>query len=135
LTITQETEQASIPIVNVDEEGFLVQPEIWTKEVAQFLARDEVEGELTEEHWKVIDYFRKYYLEFKSVPPVRKLARDTGCDLKRACTLFPESYFSRRWWWCDQSHMLNLVQAVLINSGIINNCMISKIDIKIGGKP
>ncbi len=50
---------------------------------------DEVEGELTEEHWKVIDYFRKYYLEFKSVPPVRKLARDTGCDLKRACMLFP----------------------------------------------
>lgn len=89
MTITQETEQASIPIVNVDEEGFLVQPEIWTKEVAQFLALDEVEGELTEEHWKVIDYFRKYYLEFKSVPPVRKMARDTGCDLKRACMLFP----------------------------------------------
>ncbi len=78
--------------VEVDQEGFMVRPEAWTKDIAQLLARDEVPGGLTEEHWKVIDYFRKYYLEFKSVPPVRKLKRDTGCSLKRSYELFPSGF-------------------------------------------
>ena len=89
MTITQKRQQSPIPVVDVDEEGFLVQPETWTKEVAQILARGEVDGNLTEDHWKVIEYFRKYYLEFESVPPVRKLSRDTGCDYKRINKLFP----------------------------------------------
>ncbi len=83
------TKQTLIPVVELDVEGFLVQPEVWTREVAQMLAQDEVEGGLTEEHWKVIDYFREYYLEFKSVPPIKKLARVTGCNLKQAYRLFP----------------------------------------------
>lgn len=89
MATTQQTQRSPIPVVEVDGEGFLLRPETWTKDVAQFLARDEVLGGLTEEHWKVIDYFRQYYLEFKSVPPIRKLARDTDCSLNRAYELFP----------------------------------------------
>ena len=83
------SQRTPVPVVELDAEGFLVQPETWTKEVARMLAHDEVEGDLTGEHWRLIDYFREYYLEFKSVPPVRKLARDTGCNLKQAYKLFP----------------------------------------------
>jgi tRNA 2-thiouridine synthesizing protein E len=74
---------------DVDDDGFLLQPEVWTKDVAQLLARGEVEGELRDAHWEVINYLRAYYLSTNSVPPVRMLARDTGYNLKRVNRLFP----------------------------------------------
>ena len=89
LTALAETHREPDPLVEVDGEGFVVHPETWTREAAEVLARDEVEGGLTDEHWKVIEYLRQYFLDFKSVPPVRKLSRDTGCSLKQAYRLFP----------------------------------------------
>jgi sulfur relay (sulfurtransferase) DsrC/TusE family protein len=41
-----------------DMEGFLIQPETWTKAVAELLAQGDVPGKLTEEHWKVLDCLR-----------------------------------------------------------------------------
>ena len=84
-----ETRRKPIPLVEVDDEGFVVHPETWTREVAEVLARDEVEGGLTHEHWRVIEYLRQYFLGSGSVPPVRKLSHDTGCSLKQAYRLFP----------------------------------------------
>jgi tRNA 2-thiouridine synthesizing protein E len=83
------------PVVDVDEDGFLVQPEVWTEEVARLLAVDEVPWGLTEEHWKIINYLRRYYLELESVPPVRKLTRDTGYNLKEIYRLFPSGGLNR----------------------------------------
>ena len=34
---------------------------------------EEVAGDLTEDHWKVIDFLRAYYDDCKSVPPVPML--------------------------------------------------------------
>jgi tRNA 2-thiouridine synthesizing protein E len=75
---------------DVDEEGFLLKPETWTPEVAEILAQEEVPGELTDDHWRVIDFMREYYLKFGSVPPVRMLARRTGLSLRRIKELFPK---------------------------------------------
>jgi len=75
---------------DVDEEGFLLKPESWTPDVARVLAEGEVPGELTDDHWMVIDFMREYYLEFGSVPPVRMLARRTGLSLRRIKALFPK---------------------------------------------
>lgn len=75
--------------LNLDDDGFLRQPEIWTRDVAQLLAQGEVPGDLTEDHWKVVDYLRRYYLEFDGAPPVRMLRRDTGFNLQSICRLFP----------------------------------------------
>ena len=74
---------------DLDDDGFMLQPEVWTKDVAQLLAKDDVEGELTDEHWEVINYLRAYYLHANSVPPVRMLTRDTGFNLKYITKLFP----------------------------------------------
>ena len=81
--------QASTFFPETDEEGFLSQPETWTKDAAEVLARDEVPGKLTEDHWKVIDYLRKYYLQFETVPLVKMLCRDTGLKFTYICKLFP----------------------------------------------
>jgi len=82
----------------LDEEGFLVDARKWTEEVAQILAqRDEVPMGLTENHWIVIGYIREYYLEYRSAPPIRMIARRTGFSLRRLKELFPKGLLSTAW--------------------------------------
>ncbi len=76
--------------LEVNEEGFLVHPEKWTREVAMILAKKEEGIEaLTEDHWAVIEYIRNYYLEKSLAPMVRKLCKNTGFQLKYIYELFP----------------------------------------------
>jgi TusE/DsrC/DsvC family sulfur relay protein len=76
--------------VQVDEDGFLLEPESWNEAVAAALATTEgVEGELTEDHWKVVKYLRDYYLQFGVAPMIRKLCKQTGFDLKTIYKLYP----------------------------------------------
>jgi len=75
--------------LNLDEDGFLWQPEVWNRDIAQLLAQKDVPGGLTQEHWKVIDYLRQYYLEFGTVPLVRMIRRDMGFSLEYIYKLFP----------------------------------------------
>ena len=76
--------------LEVNEEGFLIDPNLWDKEVAQFLAKEE-EGleNLTEEHWSVINYIRNYYIEKNIAPMVRSICKKTGFQLKYIYELFP----------------------------------------------
>ncbi|MFC1966022.1 TusE/DsrC/DsvC family sulfur relay protein [Chloroflexota bacterium] len=76
----------------MDEEGFLLQPETWTKKVARSLARGEVAKNLTPDHWKVIDCVRQYYIESGTIPPVRLVVRSTGFSLRCIHELFPSGY-------------------------------------------
>jgi tRNA 2-thiouridine synthesizing protein E len=76
-------------VPELDEEGFLLQAETWTREVACVLAYGEVSEDLTEDHWRVIDYLRHYYLEFNTVPPDRMVARGSTCSIERIRELFP----------------------------------------------
>lgn len=75
--------------LEVDEDGFLVNPKEWCPEFATAIAKDEAIEELTPEHWKIINYLRDYYNEFDSCPPIRMLVKNTGVDLKSIYKLFP----------------------------------------------
>lgn len=75
--------------VEVDEDGFIQQPDTWTQELALAIARTEEVPELTEDHWKVINYLRSYYQEFGIAPMIRKLCKETGFKLKYIYELFP----------------------------------------------
>ncbi len=44
----------------VDQKGFLQEPEKWNESIAEAYAEMEGVAELTEEHWKVINYLRNY---------------------------------------------------------------------------
>jgi tRNA 2-thiouridine synthesizing protein E len=76
--------------LEVDEDGFIQDPDLWDEAVARELAKQE-EGidEMTEDHWKVVKYLRNYYLEFKIAPMIRKLCKDTGFNLQKIYALFP----------------------------------------------
>ena len=76
--------------IEINEEGFLVNPEEWDKELAVALAKSQEDiDELTDDHWKVIDYIREYYLEKNIAPMVRKVCKNSGFNLKYIFQLFP----------------------------------------------
>ena len=73
----------------VDEDGFLQEPERWNDDVAKDFARTEAIHDLQDSHWKVIRYIRDYYLQFGIAPMVRKLCKETGFKLNEVYQLFP----------------------------------------------
>ena len=75
--------------VEIDEDGFLVNPEDWNEDVVKAFAWLEDVSELTEDHWILIDYLRNYYKHFGIAPMIRKMCKDTGFTLKQIYDLFP----------------------------------------------
>ncbi len=76
--------------VAVDAEGFLQQPEQWTKEIAEQIARDQGITGLTERHWAVIEYMRSRYLETGAALSIRTLGKESGVPVKELYQLFPK---------------------------------------------
>jgi tRNA 2-thiouridine synthesizing protein E len=76
--------------LELNEEGFLTDSEKWDKKVAEALAKA-AEGieNLTPEHWAVIEFIRKHFLETNLAPMVRSICQTTGLPLRRIYELFP----------------------------------------------
>jgi TusE/DsrC/DsvC family sulfur relay protein len=77
------------PMPETDEEGFLVDSEKWSKEIAEILAKKDVPQGLTDEHWTVVAFMRDYYETYGSVPPIRMLTRRTNLSLRQIKQQFP----------------------------------------------
>jgi len=75
--------------VEVDEDGFMQEPDKWNEEIAKALATTEGVDSLSEEHWKLVNYLRDYYLKYGIAPMIRKLCKETGFPLKKVYELFP----------------------------------------------
>ncbi|HSV98298.1 MAG TPA: TusE/DsrC/DsvC family sulfur relay protein [Spirochaetota bacterium] len=75
---------------DVDEDGFLQEPDKWTEDVARGMAEKEGINELSETHWKVMNYLRDYFKQNGIAPMVRKLTKETGVNLKEMYELFPQ---------------------------------------------
>lgn len=74
----------------VDEDGFLQEPDKWNESIAKAMAANEGVGALTDDHWKIINYLRNYYIDNGIAPMVRKLTKETGVQLKQIYELFPQ---------------------------------------------
>ena len=75
--------------LEIDEDGFIQDPDMWDEEVAKALAETEGVTDMTEDHWKLVQYLRDYYLKNGIAPMVRKLCKETGFKLKYVYKLFP----------------------------------------------
>ena len=75
--------------LEVDEDGFIQDPDLWNKDVANALAKTEGVEEMGDDHWKLVNYLREYYLEYGVAPMIRKLCKATGFKLKKVYELFP----------------------------------------------
>ncbi len=82
-----------------DVEGYIVDPEDWSENLASELAAEE-HIELTPDYWQVINFMRGYWLENKVAPDVRHVVEhlvvNEGWDKKTAkkhlFDLFPYGY-------------------------------------------
>jgi TusE/DsrC/DsvC family sulfur relay protein len=75
--------------IELNDEGFLVDPSQWTEAMAVDLARKEGIDPLTEEHWKIVRFMRSEYLAKGSGPSVRVLGKTSGVTIKELYQLFP----------------------------------------------
>lgn len=76
-------------MVEINSDGFLCEPEKWTKEIAMELAAYEKILILTDKHWEIVFYIRNYYEDFKCIPSVHKLCAHCGIRTIDIYKLFP----------------------------------------------
>ena len=74
----------------LDAEGFLVDPEEWSEELAAQIARDWGIPELTDRHRQVVRFMRERYLATGSAPSIRTLGKASGVPVKELYQLFPK---------------------------------------------
>ena len=76
--------------VEVNDEGFFVDPAQWTEAMAPELAAEEGIAALTDDHWTVIRFMRSEYAEKGTGPTVRLLGKTSGVPVKELYQLFPK---------------------------------------------
>jgi len=84
------------PSPDIDEEGYLIEPQEWNEEIARLFAAQE-NIELTEDHWDVIRFMRDYYADRQITADARHvmkhLAIRLGPESRNALfELFPYGY-------------------------------------------
>ena len=76
--------------VELNDEGFFLDPDQWTEDMATEIATNEGITELTDKHWQVIRFMRKEYAEKGTGPTVRVLGKTSGVSVKELYELFPK---------------------------------------------
>ncbi|NMX90997.1 MULTISPECIES: TusE/DsrC/DsvC family sulfur relay protein [unclassified Pseudomonas] len=66
--------------LELDKDGYLVDLNAWSAEVANALAKAE-DLELTAEHWEILELLRGFYQEFQLSPATRPLIKYTASKL------------------------------------------------------
>lgn len=74
-------------MIEVNEEGYMIRPEEWTKEIAVAIAKEE--GlELTEKHFAVLDFIRNKVKSGEALT-IRSVSKSGVVDTKEFYQLFP----------------------------------------------
>jgi TusE/DsrC/DsvC family sulfur relay protein len=88
--------KVSVQMPEVDAEGYLVEPQDWSEELANELARQE-NISLSEEHWIVIRFMREYFDNHQVIPDARFVIKHLnerleGVSRNKLFELFPYGY-------------------------------------------
>jgi tRNA 2-thiouridine synthesizing protein E len=75
--------------VHVDEEGFLTAYDEWDADLAKHLA-EQIGIDLTDAHWKVIDFLRADYATQGETATIRRVSTLGRIPTKELFTLFPK---------------------------------------------
>ena len=76
--------------IEVDAEGFMLNPDQWTPEIAAEIARQNGIETLTDRHWEVLDFCRRDNAEKGTPPTVRRITKGTSVSTKEMYQLFPK---------------------------------------------
>ena len=75
--------------VDVNEEGFLTDPSVWTEDLGAELAKL-IGIEMTEHHWKIVKFLREDYTAMGETATLRRTSTQTGVPVKELFALFPK---------------------------------------------
>ncbi len=76
--------------VALNDEGFLTNPEEWSKEIALELAKGEGIADLSEDHWKIIEFCRSQAEASGAAPTLRQITKGTRISTKELFALYPK---------------------------------------------
>jgi dissimilatory sulfite reductase related protein len=76
--------------VELNDEGFFVDPTQWTEAMVPELARRDGIEAVTDRHWHVIRLMREEYDRNGTGPSVRALGKSSGLPIKELYELFPK---------------------------------------------
>ena len=74
--------------LEVNEEGFLSNPDDWTEELGAEFARLIGVG-MTEDHWRLVKFLREDYKAMGETPTLRRVSTQLGIPVKQLFTMFP----------------------------------------------
>jgi len=83
-------------LVETDPNGYLLRLDDWSADIANAIAESE-DIKLTEDHWEIVNFLRRYYSEFGIAPNVRTLIKalakkydEEKSNSKHLYNLFPK---------------------------------------------
>ena len=56
-----------------DDEGFLINPDLWTEELSRNMAKTQFDITLTDRQSKIIRYIRDYYKQWETLPMIKTI--------------------------------------------------------------
>jgi TusE/DsrC/DsvC family sulfur relay protein len=71
-----------------DEDGYLLNAEVWNERLAAQIAEEEGVGPLTENHWRVLSHIRDKFFRIGALPNMRQVCRETGLPKSEVHDLF-----------------------------------------------
>ena len=75
--------------VDVNDEGFMTNPDQWTEEIGQALAAA-IEVEMNDDAWKAIRFMRDDFRSQGETPTIRRMTAVGGFDTKQLFAMFPK---------------------------------------------
>lgn len=84
------TKEIAGQTIEFDAEGFMVDANVWNKDIAAELAKSIGIDELTNRHWAVIEFCRSDYQEKGEAPTLRRITKEGGVPTKELYILFPK---------------------------------------------
>ncbi len=75
--------------IQVNDEGFLTDPEEWDEDLGKVLA-DAIGITLTDDHWKAIHFLRDDFAEKGETATLRRVSTLGGIPVKQLFALFPQ---------------------------------------------
>lgn len=87
-TTPQELAAGARRPLPLDEDGFIVDANLWSQGMARAIAKMDDIGHLTPDHWSIIYYLREHRMTYGAIPPVSQICRTHGMDKHAVKRLF-----------------------------------------------
>jgi tRNA 2-thiouridine synthesizing protein E len=72
----------------LDEEGFLIDPDLWTEELSKKMAEKQFNMVLTDLQMKIIRYMREYYKKWETLPILLTISKEFNLKSRELDEMF-----------------------------------------------